>query len=371
MRNGGARRDRTADLVNAIHALSQLSYGPATGLMSYAFRAAQSRGRSRLSVIFASGGETRYVAATAKENAMGKLTGIFAAAATPLKADLSIDTDRLIGHCRWLLDEGGCDGVNLLGTTGEATSFSVEQRLDAMRAVAASGLPVERFMAGTGAAALSDALRLTSGARELGFAGALLLPPFYYKDIDDESLYAYVARVIEQAGGGGFGIYLYHFPRLSMVPYPIPVVQKLAAAFPGVLAGIKDSSGDFAHALALAENLPTIGVFPGSEAFLAKAPDAGFAGCISATTNINGALFARGWKARDTEAGRAALGAASAIREIASRLPVISSVKWVLAELQGDAEWRRVHPPLRGLTEAEWAGLRAQLAETGLFGAEG
>jgi 4-hydroxy-tetrahydrodipicolinate synthase len=322
-----------------------------------------------LCVIFASRRQTRYVAATAKENAMGKLTGIFAAAATPLKADLSIDTERLIGHCRWLLDAGGCDGVNLLGTTGEATSFSVEQRLDAMRAVAASGLPMQRFMVGTGAAALSDALRLTSGARELGFAGALLLPPFYYKDIDDESLYAYVARVIEGGCGGGFGLYLYHFPRLSMVPYPIPVVKKLAAAFPGVLAGIKDSSGDFDHALALAANLPTIGVFPGSEAFLAKAPDAGFAGCISATTNINGALFARGWKARDTEAGRAALGAASAIREIASRLPVISSVKWVLAELQGDAEWRRVHPPLRGLTEAEWVALRAQLAETGLFGA--
>lgn len=298
---------------------------------------------------------------------MGKLAGIFAAAATPLKADLSIDTERLIRHCRWLLAEGGCDGVNLLGTTGEATSFSVEQRLDAMRAVAASGLPMDRFMVGTGAAALSDALRLTSGARELGFAGALLLPPFYYKDIDDESLYAYVSRVIE-AAGGGFGLYLYHFPRLSMVPYPIPVVQKLAAAFPGALAGIKDSSGDFAHALALAEGLPTIGVFPGSEAFLAKAPDAGFAGCISATTNVNGAIFAQGWNTRDTEAGRAALQTASAIREIVSRVPLIAAVKWVLAELQGDAEWRRVHPPLRGLTEAEWTGLRAQLAEAGLFG---
>jgi 4-hydroxy-tetrahydrodipicolinate synthase len=321
-----------------------------------------------LSAIFASGVDTRYCERTKRENAMGRLTGIFAAAATPLKTDLSIDTERLVRHCRWLLNEGGCDGVNLLGTTGEATSFSVEQRLDAMRTIAASGLPMDRFMVGTGAAALSDALRLTSGARELGFAGALLLPPFYYKDIDDESLYAYVARVIEQAGGGGFGIYLYHFPRLSMVPYPIPVVQKLAAAFPDELAGIKDSSGDFNHSLALAQNLPTIGVFPGSEAFLAKAPDAGFAGCISATTNVNGALFARGWKARDTEAGQAALRTASTIRDLVSRVPLIAAVKWVLSELQDDAEWRRVHPPLRGLTDAEWAGLRAQLAEAGLFG---
>ena len=171
---------------------------------------------------------------------MGSLAGIFAAAATPLKADHSIDIDRLVQHCRWLLDEGGCDGVNLLGTTGEATSFSVEQRLDAMRAVAESDLPMERFMVGTGAAALSDAVRLTSAARELGFSGALLLPPFYYKNIEDESVYAYVAEVIERAAGGKLGIYLYHIPQFSAVPFSIPVVERLAAHFPGVLAGIKD-----------------------------------------------------------------------------------------------------------------------------------
>jgi len=298
---------------------------------------------------------------------MGSLAGIFAAAATPLKADLNIDHDRLVRHCGWLLNEGGCDGVNLLGTTGEATSFSVEQRLDAMRAIAESGLPMQRFMVGTGAAALSDALRLTSGARELGFAGALLLPPFYYKDIADESLYAYVARVVEKAGGGKLGVYLYHIPQVSAVPYPIAVVERLAQAFPGALAGIKDSSGDLDHALELVKRVPSIAVLPGSEILLAKVPDAGFAGCISATTNINGAIVARGWKARDTDAGRAALKAAVAIREAIAQFPVIPAVKWLLAEMQGDAEWRRVHPPLRALTDAEWTRLRSLLAETELF----
>jgi 4-hydroxy-tetrahydrodipicolinate synthase len=301
---------------------------------------------------------------------MGRLAGIFAAAATPLKADLSIDTARLAQHCRWLLNEGGCDGVNLLGTTGEATSFSVEQRLDAMRAVAEAGLPMERFMVGTGASALSDAIRLTSGARELGFAGALLLPPFYYKNIDDESLYAYVARIVEQAGGGRMGLYLYHIPQIAIVGYPHAVIERLAAHFPGVIAGVKDSSGDFEHSMELARRFSSLAIFPGSEGFLARAPEAGFAGCISATTNVNGAFVARGWKARETDAGRASLNAAGAIREAVAKFPLVPAVKWVLSEMQGDPEWRRTHPPLRGLTDAEWSALRAALGQTELFPAE-
>lgn len=297
---------------------------------------------------------------------MPRLEGIFAAAATPVKADLSIDHERLVRHCGWLLDEGGCDGVNLLGTTGEATSFPVEARLGAMRAIAQSGLPMQRFMVGTGAAAMADALRLTKAAHELGFAGALLLPPFYYKDIDDEALYAYVARIIDEAGGGSAGIYLYHIPQVSTVPYPLPVIERLAASFPGALAGIKDSSGDLDHALRLVEKVPGIAVLPGSEILLARAPDAGFAGCISATTNVNGAIVSRGWKARDTEAGRAALNAAVAIREVIAQFPVIPALKWLLAEIQTDAEWRRLHPPLRALRDGEWTALRSKLEVTEL-----
>jgi 4-hydroxy-tetrahydrodipicolinate synthase len=301
---------------------------------------------------------------------MQKLAGIFAAATTPLGPDLSIDADRLVRHCRWLLDEGGCDGVNLLGTTGEATSFSVEQRLGAMRAVAESGLPMGRMMVGTGAAAMRDAITLTKAARELNFAGALLLPPFYYKAIADDALEAYVATVIEQACGGDLGLYLYHIPQMSTVPYPIPVVERLARRFPQTLAGIKDSSGDLEHAKALVESIPSIAVFPGAETLLGLAPNVNFAGCISATTNVTGAIVARGWKARGTEEGARALAAGSAIRATLSEFPAIAAVKWVLAELQHDPEWRRVHPPLSGLPETEWLRLRAKLAGSEVFKAD-
>ena len=298
---------------------------------------------------------------------MQKLAGIFAAAATPLRHDLTIDAERLVRHCRWLLNEGGCDGVNLLGTTGEATSFSIEQRLGAMRAIAESGLPMSRLMVGSGAAAMRDAITLTSAARELKFAGALLLPPFYYKNIADDALEAYVATVIEEACGGDFGLYLYHIPQFSAVPYPIALVERLAKRFPDTLAGIKDSSGNIEHSIALAESLPSLAVFPGAETILGLAPNVNFAGCISATTNVTGAITSRGWKARGTEEGARALASAAEIRAALSETPVISSVKWTLAELQNDPEWRRVHPPLSPMAEPDWLKLRAKLAGTELF----
>ena len=119
------------------------------------------------------------------------LHGVIAAAATPITSTWQIDNDHLIEHCRWLLGPGGCDGINLLGTTGEASSFSVAQRLGAMEAVAKAGLPLDRFMVGTGAAALGDTCMLTSAARDLDFAGALVIPPFYYKSIGQDGLQAY------------------------------------------------------------------------------------------------------------------------------------------------------------------------------------
>ena len=175
---------------------------------------------------------------------MSSLKGVIAAAATPLHDDLTIDLDALVAHCGHLLGGGGCDGINLLGTTGEATSFPVEQRLAAMRAVASSGLPLSRFMVGTGCAALDDAVTLTRAAKELGFAGALLLPPFYYKGIGAEDVAAYVGAVIDRVGADGLPLYLYHFPANSGVPYAPEAVRRLRGTYPDTVLGLKDSSGD-------------------------------------------------------------------------------------------------------------------------------
>jgi 4-hydroxy-tetrahydrodipicolinate synthase len=295
---------------------------------------------------------------------MKKLHGVIAATPTPLNADMSIDAGRLIGHCRWLLGDGGCDGINLLGTTGEATSFSVEQRLAAMRAVASAGLPLERMMVGTGASALSDAVALTSAARELGFNGALLLPPFYYKGIDAESLADYVGDVLAKAGTSGLRLYLYHIPQNTGVPYPAEAIARLLERYSGTIAGLKDSSGDIAFSRALAAQFPGFDVFPSSEGSLTEWKSSGFAGCISATTNITGPLSQIAWSDPEGQRGRDAAAAAMAIRTVLGSFPLMASVKAALAAMTGGAGWERLVRPLRPLSTDERTQLLAGLAAT-------
>ncbi len=296
---------------------------------------------------------------------MNTLKGVISAAATPLRSDLSIDLDRLAAHCRWLLGEGGCDGVNLLGTTGEATSFSAEQRLETMRAVAKAGLPLDRFMVGTGAAALDDAVRLTAEARALGFAGALLLPPFYYKGIDAAGVTAYVETLISRVGADGLKLYLYHFPANSGVPFTIEAVTRLREAYPDVLRGLKDSSGDLDYSAALAKKLPGFDVFPSAEASLGRAAELGFAGCISATANVTGPFAQTGWSGEDG-ARAGGIAAATNIRAALAKFPLVAAVKATLALMTGEAAWRRMMPPLSELTKTELSALQEVLATTEL-----
>lgn len=290
------------------------------------------------------------------------LDGVVVATATPLNGDLTIDGGRLVAHCRRLLEQG-C-GINLLGTTGEATSFARDQRLHAMNAVALAGLPLERIMVGTGAAALDDAVALTAAARDLGFAGALLLPPFYYKGIDPDSLVAYVETLMARVGRAGLRLYLYNFPQLSGVPYAAEAAMRLRRDNPEQVLGLKDSSGDLDYAAALARALPGFAVFPGAEGALARAGEFGFAGCISATANVTGGLAARGWRSRGTAEGAKAIRQAVALRDALARFPLVAAVKWALADLAADAGWNRLMPPLRPLRADEVAALRAGLAGT-------
>lgn len=297
---------------------------------------------------------------------MSMLEGVIAAAATPLKEDLSIDLDALVRHCGYLLEKGGCDGINLLGTTGEATSFSVDQRLEAMRTIAGSGLSLSRFMVGTGAAALDDAVTLTRAAKELGFAGALLLPPFYYKGIEEDWLIAYVSAVVTRVGAEGLPLYLYHFPANSGVPYTPGAVKRLRDAFPDTLKGLKDSSGDLDYSAGLAKDLPGFAVFPSAEAAIGRAQELGFAGCISATANITGPFAQAALSGATAEERKAGLERAVHIRSEIARFPLVAAVKETLALRSGDAGWRRLMPPLVALSTGQSSALAAALEGTAL-----
>jgi dihydrodipicolinate synthase/N-acetylneuraminate lyase len=176
-----------------------------------------------------------------------KLQGVIAAVATAVDDQGEPDCARSTTLARFLL-ANGCDGLNVLGTTGEATSFSLEQRKRVMTAYRDSGLPLDRLMVGTGAASVADAVALTRHAAELGFAGALVLPPFYYKGVPDDGLVAYIETLVRATAERPIPIYLYHFPAQSGLPWHVKLVKRLLDVFGTRIVGLKDSSGDMAYA---------------------------------------------------------------------------------------------------------------------------
>jgi 4-hydroxy-tetrahydrodipicolinate synthase len=294
-----------------------------------------------------------------------RLRGVIAASATPVQSDFSPDLERLVPHLRALLDSG-CDAINLLGTTGEANSFGLRDRLAIMKAVKDAGLPMERLMVGTGVCSLQETVTLTQAAADLGFAGALVLPPFFYPGIEPAALLAYVQSLVDRITPKGLALYLYHIPQNTKVPWPVEVVAELGRKHAGLLRGIKDSSGDLAYSRAVVEAAPALAVFPSSEATLFKAGEDGFAGCISATTNLTQADSQTAWQHQGEPRGREAVARATAHRGILGREALVASVKAALSVVYGDPNWARTCPPLLPRTARQTEALAAELRAAGL-----
>lgn len=293
------------------------------------------------------------------------LRGVIAATATPVHADGTPDIERLVPHLQYLLNNG-CDAVNLLGTTGEANSFSQRQRLAIMNAVKEAGLPLSRFMVGTGVCSLDETVALTQAAADLGFAGALLLPPFFYPGIEPAGLVQYVDGLVQRLRPGTLALYLYHIPQNTGIAWPVEVVAELRARHPDLLRGLKDSSGDLSYSRSIVAAVPGFDVFPSSEAVLADAAADGFAGCISATTNLTAEDAQRAWSARGTEAGRCAAARAAAQRTVLAREALIASVKAALGVRYRTEAWARTCLPLRPRTARQTETLQQDLAAVGL-----
>lgn len=280
------------------------------------------------------------------------LSGVIAAIATPIDESGAPDLKRATDLARHLLGNG-CDGLNVLGSTGEATSFSLDERKTVMTAYKKNGVPMNRLMVGTGAASVSDAVALTRHAAELGFAGALVLPPFYYKPVPDDGLVAYIDALVTATAEQKLPIYLYHYPALSGIPWHVELIKRLRSSFPSRIVGLKDSSGDMAFARSAAAVAADFAVFPSTEACLLDARRGEFAGCISATANLNSDLCARAFKDGD----QTALDAAVAIRKLFEGRPLVPGVKTLLAHIHGDPALARVRPPLAAISAADRAAI--------------
>ena len=269
------------------------------------------------------------------------LSGVLAPVLTPFQANLEIDVPRFVDHCRSLLADG-CSALAVFGTTSEANSLSVEERERLLLALLEAGIPPEKLLPGTGCCALPDTVRLTRAATRAGCAGVLMLPPFYYKNLTDEAVFRSFAAVIDRVADPRLRIFLYHIPNYSQVGIPLAVIQRLRKAYPEIVVGLKDSSGDFSNTKAVLDNVPGFQVFVGSERYLLANLRAGGAGCITATANVNAAAIAKAFHDR-TEEAQAGI---DQVRIFFEQFPMIPALKAELAERRNDPAWRTVRPPL-------------------------
>jgi len=297
--------------------------------------------------------------------------GVYCAAFTAFDAAGEVDPARTAAHARALLAQG-CDGVALLGTTGEANSLSLGERQALLEAVIASGAPAERLLPGTSACSVPETIALTRHARSCGVATVLLLPPFYYPEPSLAGLLDFYGRVIEACAPDGVRVLLYHIPQMTGVPITPELIAGLRARFPGVILGVKDSGGNLGHMLALIEACPDLAVLAGADHLLAPLLRAGGAGCVTATSNlIAPRLVALHARIRD---GAGPAATAELEREIADtrmlfqRWPQIPALKAAHALRTGDPTWAHVRPPMQELDAAQQAALRQAMIEAGMLG---
>lgn len=294
-------------------------------------------------------------------NLQKTLYGIFAPVLTPVQADLSPDAVRWIALCKRLLADG-CHGLCPFGTTSEANSFSVEERMDLLEQLIESHVPAAQLMPGTGCCALPDTVRLTTHAVRIGCGGVLVLPPFYYKGVSDDGLFRSFSEVIERVGDRRLRIYLYHIPPVAQVGISLKLIERLVSAYPETVVGIKDSSGDWNNLQALLTNFPGFGTFTGNEKFLLATLREGGAGSINAVANVipqpQRRLYEQ-WQSPEAPQMQTEI---DQLRQVMQPYPTIAGMKQIVAYLLNDPGWLHLRPPLHNLTPAQAEALLQSVA---------
>ena len=290
------------------------------------------------------------------------IEGVYCAAATPLKADGTPDLNLFGRHTKALIEEG-CHGIAMLGSTGEANSFGVRERMDLLEAAMKGGTLPSQLLPGTSSCAISDAVEMTRHAVQAGVKGVVMLPPFYYTAFSDDSLFRFYATIIEKVGDNRLKIILYHIPMLTGVPISHTLIERLIAAFPETVVGIKDSDGKIENMHAMSARFPGFSVLAGADPLLLPVLQGGGAGCITASSNLVARELRYVFDHWSNPAKAAQVKAAQDVivawRNLTNSYTQLPTVKTMLAKRRDDMGWLNIHPPFSPLTpdetKAVWA----------------
>ena len=290
--------------------------------------------------------------------------GVLVPVLTPFTPSGDPEAGRFVAFCRWLLDQGA-GGLSVFGTTSEANSMSGAERMALLDRLIEAGIPALKLMPGTGACSMTEAASLVRHAVGHGCGGVLMLPPFYYKGVSDDGIFAFISGVIDKVASPALRVYLYHIPPVAQVGFSLDLVGRLIAAYPETVVGLKDSSGDWSNTAALLERFPGFAIFPGSEVFLLDALRKGGAGCITASGNVNVPGIRKlydNWRGPQADTLQSEI---TTLRKTLQAYPMVPALKRVVAHFHNDPDWAAVRPPMVPLHPAQSSALIADLARLG------
>ena len=294
-------------------------------------------------------------------------SGIYTASLTPLTSSYEPNLPALVSHVEQLF-ESGSDGVAILGSTGEANSLTIEQRLDII-SYCGKTLAPERLMMGTGSCALQDAIRLTQASIEAGVFSVLVIPPFYYKPQSDESVIRYYSELISSVDDSRLRIIFYNFPKLSGYNFSTEILQEFKERFGDIAAGIKDSSGNWENMLSITKNVPNFMVYSGTETLLLNILREGGAGCITASANLLAPecqLVYQAWRNDQQNTAEQVQKELTVLRKALESYQFVSELKGLMAEHTGSEHWQEMLPPFIPLLPSQVRELSEKINDLGL-----
>ncbi len=287
---------------------------------------------------------------------MHKISGVFSAALTPIKNDLSINKDLYLRHCQYLMRQGH-DGLAIFGTTGEANSFSINERKENLEFLLSNRIDPKVLIPGTGSSSLNEAIELSKHAASYKVRSVLLLPPFYYKNVSDEGIINYYRYIIEKVGENSMHYILYHIPQNSYVPISFKIIEVLLKLYPDNVVGLKDSSGDSERMMKTIKYFNNFAVFCGHDSMALNVVKRGGAGAITAGTNVCGKLLnfiIKNYKRENEIKNFADLQKLlQQIRQVISSREPISLMKAYFSIVDNIPEWNNVLPPLKKINNPQ------------------
>jgi 4-hydroxy-tetrahydrodipicolinate synthase len=292
-------------------------------------------------------------------------SGVFAATLIPMRADLSCDDQELARHCHDLMNRGCC-GIALFGTTGEGSSFSVEERKQVMKDLIASGINPQRLILGISCSAISDAVHLAQAGLEANCLGVLVVPPFFYKNVTDEGVITFYREMIQRISNPSLRLILYHIPQLSGVPLNLSIIKALREEFPDIVIGMKDSEGNLPLIKEVLANCPGFKIFAGREYLLSEAVQLGAIGGISGMANVFPELLCSLYEYGRNQKNPNRNLDIKRILEILQIYPIFPALKSLMEHKKGE-RWKALRPPLIPLTHQQKQALIGALASHEIF----